>query len=63
VTVLRESPWYQEILKEGLAKGEQQGLQQGEASLVLRLLSKRFGTIDSAMSNGGLRLRASNSPA
>ncbi|WLT39514.1 Rpn family recombination-promoting nuclease/putative transposase [Synechocystis sp. B12] len=29
MTVLRESPWYQEILKEGLEKGEQQGLQQG----------------------------------
>lgn len=50
MTVLRESPWYQEILKEGVAKGEQRGLQQGlqrgEATLVLRLLSKRFGTID-----------------
>jgi predicted transposase YdaD len=29
MTVLRESPWYEEILKEGLEKGEQQGLQQG----------------------------------
>jgi len=49
MTVLRESPWYQEILKEGLAKGLQQGLQQGEATLVLRLLSKRFETIDSTI--------------
>ncbi|GCL36930.1 hypothetical protein SR1949_20360 [Sphaerospermopsis reniformis] len=29
MTVLRESPWYEEILKEGLQQGEKQGLQQG----------------------------------
>ena len=50
MTVLRESPWYQEILKEGLERGEkqglQQGLQQGETSLILRLLIRRFGEID-----------------
>jgi predicted transposase YdaD len=53
MTVLRESPWYQEILKEGLQQGEQQGLQQGlqqgEASLVIKLLSKRFGELDQTL--------------
>ncbi|MBS9388474.1 MAG: hypothetical protein HEQ33_06035 [Dolichospermum sp. WA123] len=29
MTVLRESPWYEEILKEGLQQGLQQGEQQG----------------------------------
>ena len=29
VKVLRESPWYQEILQEGLAQGLAQGLEQG----------------------------------
>ena len=50
MTVLRESPWYQEILKEGLQKGEkqglQQGLQQGEVNLIIRQLSRRFGNLE-----------------
>lgn len=29
MAVLRESPWYQEILEEGLERGLQQGLEQG----------------------------------
>ncbi len=49
MTVLRESPWYQEILKEGLKQGEQQGRQEGRQeegiSLILRQLNKRLGTI------------------
>ena len=61
MTVLRESPWYQEILKEGLEKGEkqglqqgmqqglQQGMQQGELSLILRLLTRRFGSLDNSL--------------
>ena len=57
MTVLRESPWYQEILKEGLEKGEkqglqqgmQQGLQQGELSLILRQLTRRFGSLDNSL--------------
>ena len=47
MTVLRESPWYQEILKEGLETGERLGFQQGESSLVLRQIHRRFGEIDS----------------
>jgi len=54
MAVLRESPWYNEILKEGLQKGIEQGReqgieegrQQGEMQLVLRLLSRRLGTLD-----------------
>uniref|UniRef100_UPI0036F2199C DUF4351 domain-containing protein n=1 Tax=Umezakia ovalisporum TaxID=75695 RepID=UPI0036F2199C len=42
MTVLRESPWYQEILKEGL----QQGRLEGETLMVLRLLQRRLGTLD-----------------
>ena len=30
MTVLRESPWYQEILQQGMQQGMQQGEQQGE---------------------------------
>ena len=37
MTVLRESPWYQEILKEGL--------QQESLTLVSKLIECRFGTI------------------
>ena len=59
MTVLRESPWYQEILKEGLEQGTelglqrglqqglQQGLQRGEAALVLRQLKRRLGQLSS----------------
>lgn len=39
---MKESVIYQEILPEGL----QQGLQQGEATLVLHLLTRKFGLID-----------------
>lgn len=53
MAVLRESPWYQEILQEGLSKGLQQGLQQGlkegrqeeAVSLVLRLVNRQIGSI------------------
>ena len=41
MTVLRESPWYNEILHEGLQKGRQ----EGEVLLVLRLLTRRFGLL------------------
>jgi predicted transposase YdaD len=40
MTVLRESPWYQEILNEG----EQRGLEH-EKSLILRQLTRRIGPI------------------
>ena len=57
MTVLRESPWYQEILREGLQLGEQRGIQlgrqegrqEGEAELIIRLLTRRFGSLDLAI--------------
>ncbi len=51
MTVLRESPWYQQILKEGLETGEKQGLQQGlkeeSLNLVSKLIERRFGNLSS----------------
>jgi predicted transposase YdaD len=46
MAVLRESPWYQQILQEGLQQGEQIGERRGEAKLVLRLLNRRFGALN-----------------
>jgi predicted transposase YdaD len=45
MTVLRESPWYQEILLEGENRGEQRGKTEGERSLVLRQMSRRIGEV------------------
>jgi predicted transposase YdaD len=45
MTVLRESPWYQEIQLEGRQKGEQMGVLKGEQSLVFRQLARRVGDI------------------
>jgi predicted transposase YdaD len=47
MVILRESPWYQEILKEGL----QLGREEGETNLLIRLLSKRFGEIDESIAS------------
>ena len=51
MTVLRESPWYQEILQQGVQQGVQQGIQQGiqqgRRESLLRLLELRFGEIPS----------------
>ncbi|MEE6161731.1 DUF4351 domain-containing protein [Cylindrospermopsis raciborskii DSH] len=58
MTVLRESPWYNEILKEGLQKGLQKGLQEGELrgeqrgrqegqrKIILLLLNHKFDGIE-----------------
>lgn len=49
MTVLRESPWYHEILKEGLEQGYQQGMQQGreqaQIEMLLHILRHRFEEI------------------
>jgi predicted transposase YdaD len=45
MVVLSESPWYQEIMKEG----EKLGMQQGESSLILRQISRRFGAIEPSL--------------
>lgn len=44
MTVLRESPWYQEILQEGERRGKQEALQQ-EKALILRQLNRKLSTI------------------
>lgn len=56
-TMLRESPWYNELMKEGLElgleqgreqglqQGLQQGRQEGEAEILLFILTDRFGEI------------------
>jgi predicted transposase YdaD len=50
MVVLRESPWYQEILSEGEIKGRQEGRQEEGVSLVLRQLNRRLGSVSSGMS-------------
>jgi predicted transposase YdaD len=49
MTVLRESPWYQEILREGERQGELRGRQEGRQeegrSLILKLLTRRVGEL------------------
>ncbi len=42
MAVLRESPWYQEILQEGEQKGWQEGRQEEARQGILRLLQVRF---------------------
>lgn len=50
---MRESVINQDILQrgqqQGLQQGQQQGRQQEALSLVIRLLNRRLGTIDSAL--------------
>jgi predicted transposase YdaD len=43
--MMRESVIYQDILQEGEQKGRQEGRQEGELALILRQLTRRFGTI------------------
>jgi predicted transposase YdaD len=45
MTVLRESPWYQEIRQEGRQEGEQSGALKEGQSLILRLLTRRIGEV------------------
>ncbi|WP_413199224.1 DUF4351 domain-containing protein [Nostoc piscinale] len=53
MTVLRESPWYEEILTEGkvlglqqgLERGLEQGLEQGARRQLIRVLQRRFGEV------------------
>ena len=58
MAILRESPWYSEIVKEGLEEGLQQGLQQGRleerAEVLMRIIERRFGTVPPELA---LRLR------
>ena len=43
--IMQESVIYQDILLKGEQRGEQSGLQKGEVAVILRLLNRRFGSI------------------
>lgn len=43
---MKESVIYQQILQEGVRQGQQLGRQEGEATLVIRQLERRFGDVD-----------------
>jgi predicted transposase YdaD len=53
MTILRESPWYEEIFQEGLEQGLEQGMEQGleqglergQVNTLLRVLERRFGAL------------------
>jgi len=44
--IMKESVIYQQILQEGVRQGQQLGRQEGEATLVIRQLERRFGDVD-----------------
>ena len=50
---MRESVIYQEILQEGVQQGRQEGVQQGkqegELALIMRMLARRFGSVDAQL--------------
>ncbi|PSF34930.1 hypothetical protein C7H19_18150 [Aphanothece hegewaldii CCALA 016] len=43
--IMKESVIYQDILAKGEVKGKAEGIQEGEARMILRLLNRRFGQI------------------
>lgn len=43
MAVLRESPWYQEILQKGIEQGREQALRQGQFSTIALGLELKFG--------------------
>jgi len=45
MTVLKESPWYNQILKEGLEQGLEQGQQQERQKMLLYILEHRFAPV------------------
>lgn len=45
MAILRESPWYNEILQEGIEQGLEQGLEQGQTQMLLHVLRHRFGAL------------------
>lgn len=49
--IMQESVIYQEILQKGLQRGRQEGRQEGEAGLILRQVTRRFGTISPEIQN------------
>jgi predicted transposase/invertase (TIGR01784 family) len=47
--VMRESVIFQDILEEGKQEGRQEGRQEEAISLIMRLLTRRFGTMDAQL--------------
>ena len=47
--IMLESVIYQDIVAQATAKGRAEGIQEGETSLVLRLLKRRIGELDSQL--------------
>lgn len=45
MAVLEQSPWYQEILQQGVERGLQQGVERGLQQSLLRILHRRFGAV------------------
>jgi predicted transposase YdaD len=45
MTVLLESPWYQEILQKGENRGRREGALREAQSLILRQLTHRIGNV------------------
>jgi predicted transposase YdaD len=44
--IMQESVTYQAIIQKGVQQGKQEGKQEEARSLVLRLLTRRFGAVD-----------------
>ncbi len=53
MTVLRESPWYQEILREGEIRGEQRGEERGERRGIISSIEM---TLELKFDSNGLQL-------
>ncbi len=47
--IMKESVIYQQILTEGVRQGQQLGRREGESTLVIRQLERRFGSIDTTI--------------
>ncbi len=70
MAVIRESPWYQQILQEGYQEGIQQGIQQGMQKglyqglrdAILELMRNRFGLSDGALEKLSQRLERIQEP-
>jgi predicted transposase YdaD len=45
MAVLRESPWYEQILQEGRQEGKQEGVQEGILETLVDTLEFRFGSV------------------
>jgi predicted transposase YdaD len=57
MTVLRESPWYQEILREGQARGQAEGEARGQAEGEVRgIISSIETSLEAKFGSDGLEL-------